>query len=290
MQQVAQAVEELRRPAASSSPSRPAPTPWRSASWWPGGCSRPSSPARPDALFSLVRSALQRAGESRKIDGPPPPPGRAGGGPGAGRRAGSGVVGHRRRGGPRRRRSRRGDCVVDTDFGKVDGRLDDPPGRAAPGRRPPPRKARRDDRRRAADRRLLDLARLSQVLEAADPTPLTGTVVRATGLLVEAHPAARARGHLLRDPLQRRHPGPGRGGGLPGRHRPPHAPVRDPGRGRGLRRDPARRRRPDRSGRRAAGPGGGRRPPPGRRRAPCPSSATAPPSTPPRRPPCSAAG
>jgi flagellum-specific ATP synthase len=33
---------------------------------------------------------------------------------------------------------------------------------------------------------LLDLARLSQVLEAAEPTPLTGTVVRATGLLVEA--------------------------------------------------------------------------------------------------------
>jgi len=37
-----------------------------------------------------------------------------------------------------------------------------------------------------APARLLDLPRLARALEAADPTPLTGTVVRATGLLVEA--------------------------------------------------------------------------------------------------------
>jgi flagellar assembly protein FliH len=76
----------------------------------------------PDALFSLVRSALQRAGESRKIqvrvhpqDAETLAPALAKGALGVST-ATMEIV--------RDATLSPGDCVIDTDFGKVDGRLD----------------------------------------------------------------------------------------------------------------------------------------------------------------------
>ncbi len=76
----------------------------------------------PDALFSLVRSALQRAGDSRKIsvrvhpqDAQALAPALAQGGLGVSA-ATVEIV--------RDASLSPGDCIVDTDFGKIDGRLD----------------------------------------------------------------------------------------------------------------------------------------------------------------------
>ena len=76
----------------------------------------------PDAFFSLVRTALQRAGDSRKVavrvhpqDLPTIAPALAKGGLGVAA-ASIDVVPDAS--------LEPGDCVVDTDFGKVDGRLD----------------------------------------------------------------------------------------------------------------------------------------------------------------------
>ncbi len=76
----------------------------------------------PEALFALVRSALRRAGESRRITVRLAPEDAALLQPDAGRAALDGITSARielvQDPG-----LQRGDCVVDTDFGQVDGRL-----------------------------------------------------------------------------------------------------------------------------------------------------------------------
>jgi flagellar assembly protein FliH len=76
----------------------------------------------PEALFALVRSAIRRAGESRRIAVRVAPEDAALLQSDAGRAALDGVTAARVEFLPDNS-LQRGDCVVDTDFGQVDGRL-----------------------------------------------------------------------------------------------------------------------------------------------------------------------
>jgi len=76
----------------------------------------------PDALFSLVRSAVRRAGESRRVAVRLPPEDASMVQSDAGRATLEGLTVARIEFVPDPS-LQRGDCVVDTDFGQVDGRL-----------------------------------------------------------------------------------------------------------------------------------------------------------------------